>query len=396
MVSAHASPLSAAGEADPGDQSVHVDELASAMARAGHEVTVYTRRGSRSVRSRVDTPGGYRVVHVPAGPPRRAAKADLLPFTGDFGDFLRDRWRTDSPDLVHAHSWISGIATALTADELGIPFAQTFHTLGSAEQRHRSERAAGLADRIRLERMLGRRADRIIATCSAEVLELNGLGVPRGRISIVPCGVDLDRFSDEGPRAARTAHHRIVSAGPGLPHNGFDVAIAALPQLPDTELVVAGDVPEAHRLRHLATRLGVADRVRWPGRVPRAARPALLRSADVVVCTPRYEPFGTVALEAMACGVPVVAAAVGGLTDTVVDGFTGLLVRPGQRADLVSALRRLLGDPALRGIYGASGRDRANARYSWDRVAADAVRAYLVAAPSLRPAVKPRSRAATA
>lgn len=167
MVSAHASPLGAAGEADTGGQHVHVDELASAMTRAGHDVIVYTRRESRSVRSRVDTPAGYPVVHVPAGPPRRTPEAGLVPFTGEFSDFLRARWVTDPPDLVHAHSWISGIAAALATSELGIPFTQTFHTLGSVEQRHGGERATGLADRTRIERMVGRRADRTIATCSA-------------------------------------------------------------------------------------------------------------------------------------------------------------------------------------------------------------------------------------
>jgi glycosyltransferase involved in cell wall biosynthesis len=401
MVSEHVSPLAAAGDADAAGEHVHLDELASAMSRAGHEVTVYTRRASRSVRSRVDTPAGYRVVHVPAGPPRRTPKDDLLPFTGEFRDFLRDRWVSDPPDLAHAHFWISGIATALAARDVGIPFTQTFHTLGSVERRHLRERATGFADRIRLERMLGRRADRVIAACSDEVLELGRLGVPRDRISVVPCGVDLDRFSAGAPRAPRTAKHRIVSVGPLVSRTGFDVVIAALPQLPDTELVVAGgpergrqaDDAEARRLRQLATRLGVADRVRWPGRIPRADLPALLRSADVVVCTPSYEPHGSLALQAMACGVPVVAAAVGGLTDTVVDGFTGLLVRPGQPDGVAAALRRLLGNSALRDTYGAAGQDRATARYSWDRIAADTVRAYPVAAAEDAPAAQHRSRA---
>jgi glycosyltransferase involved in cell wall biosynthesis len=158
-----------------------------------------------------------------------------------------------------------------------------------------------------------------------------------------------------------------------VPRKGFDIAITALAQLPDTELVIAGgrergrlsQDPEAKRLRELAERLGVGDRVRWAGQVSREDMPALLRSADAVVCTPWYEPFGIVPLEAMACGVPVVAAAVGGLTDTVVDGVTGLLVRPQQPREL-----------ALRHAYGTAGHDRATARYSWDRVAADTLRAY--------------------
>jgi glycosyltransferase involved in cell wall biosynthesis len=399
MVSVHASPLAAAGKADAGSQGVHLDELATAMTKAGHELTLHTRRASRSVRSRVDTPAGYHVVHVPAGPPRSTSKDDLLPFTGVFSDFLRDHRATDPPDLVHAHSRISGNPAALAARELGIPFTQTSPTLRSAERQHLCERAPGLAERIRFERLLGRRADQVIATCAAEVLELRRLGVPGGRIAVVPSGVDLVRFASRGPRAPWTAKHRIVSVGPLVARTGFDLAIAALPQLPDTELVVAGGLEDgqqshgAHQLRQLATRLGVAERVRRPGRIPRAGLPALLRSADVVVCTPRYEPDGVVALQAMACGVPVVAAAVGGLTDTIVDGLTGLLVRPGQPDDVVTAIRRLLANPVLRDTYGAAGQDRATARYSWDRIAADTIRAYPVATPEPVPVRKPRSRA---
>jgi glycosyltransferase involved in cell wall biosynthesis len=184
--------------------------------------------------------------------------------------------------------------------------------------------------------------------------------------------------------ARRRLPHRLVTVGRLVPRKGFDIAITALAQLPDTELVIAGGPergrlsqdPEVKRLRELADRLGVGDRVRWPGQVSREDMPALLRSADAVVCTPWYEPFGIVPLEAMACGVPVVAAAVGGLTDTVVDGVTGLLVRPHQPKELAARVRRLLDDPALGHAYGTAGHDRAVARYSWDRVAADTLRAY--------------------
>jgi len=376
MVSEHADPP---GEAD--GQNVHVAELSAALTRAGHDVTVYTRRESREEPPEVRTPQGFRVVHVPAGPPR---KEHLLPAMGEFGSFLRDRWAGDRPDLAHAHFWTSGVATALAAGTTGTPVAQTFHTLGVVEKRYQGGQDTGPADRIRLERIIGRQAGRVIATCSDEVFELSRLGVPRSRISIVPCGVDLTRFTPDGPVARRGAPHRLVAVGRLVPRKGFDIAITALAQLPDTELVIAGGPeqgrlsqdPEARRLRELARRLGVGDRVRRPGRVSREDMPALLRSADVVVCTPWYEPFGIVPLEAMACGVPVVAAAVGGLADTVVDGVTGLLVRPHQPKELASRVRRLLDDPALRHAYGTAGHDRAEARYSWDRVAADTLRAY--------------------
>lgn len=384
MVSEHASPLATLGEVDAGGQNVHVAELSAALVRAGHEVTVYTRRDSRRLPSEVDTEDGYHVVHVPAGPARKLPKDDLLPYMGKFGTFLRDRWSVDPPDLAHAHFWMSGVATALAARPAAVPMVETFHALGAVKKRYQGANDTSPADRVRLERMIANRTEHIIATCTNEVFELARMGVPRGRMSVVPCGVDLDRFTPQGPTDERGAPHRLLTVGRLVPRKGFDVVIAALALLPNTELVIAGgpgkrqfsrDV-EACRLRGLADRLGVADRVRFLGQTPHEDMPALLRSADVVVCTPWYEPFGIVPLEAMACAVPVVAAAVGGLTDTVVDGVTGLLVRPHAPRELAAQIRKLLSDPALGFAYGVAGHERAHVRYSWDRVAADTARVY--------------------
>ncbi|MFI9454748.1 glycosyltransferase [Amycolatopsis sp. NPDC052450] len=384
MVSEHASPLAALGGADAGGQNVHVAELSAALSRQGHDVTVYTRRENRRVPATVETPDGYRVVHVAAGPARKLPKDELLPHMGEFGRVLRSRWTKDRPDVVHAHFWMSGLASVLAAKDLGIPVTQTFHALGVVKRRYQGKNDTSPAERMRLERMIAKQADRVIATCSDEVFELVRMGLPRSRASVVPCGVDLNKFTPDGERAPRTAAHRIVSVGRLVPRKGFDLAIAALASLPDTELVIAGgpdsgpltEAPEVRRLLAIADRLGVTDRVRLPGLVSREQMPALLRSADAVVCTPWYEPFGIVPLEAMACGVPVVATAVGGLTDTVVDGVTGLLVPPRNPKELAGALRRLLNDASACESFGIAGADRVRARYSWDRVAADTLRAY--------------------
>ena len=141
--------------------------------------------------------------------------------------------------------------------------------------------------------------------------------------------------------------------------------------------------PEARRLAEHARASGVAERVHLLGQVERDQVPELLRSADVVVCTPWYDPFGTVALEAMACGVPVVATAVGGMADTVVDRVTGRLVPPGRPDLLARTLRAVLADPALRAGYGAAGADRAVSRYTWDRAARDTLRVYQRCRPAV-------------
>ncbi|MEU6643918.1 glycosyltransferase [Saccharomonospora sp. NPDC046836] len=378
MVSENASPLTPLG-----GQNVHVAELSTGLARAGHDVTVYTRQNGTDQPAVVRAPAGYRVVHVPAGPLRQST-AEPPPHLGEFTTFLERQWRTGRPDVVHAHFWMSGLASVLAARALDVPVVQTFHTLGVVKRRQQSVEDAGPPERMRLERLIGRQAARVVATCSDEVFELVRMGVARSRVSVVPGGVDIERFTPGGKPARRGPHHRIAAVGRLVPRKGFDIAIAALPALPGTELVVAGgpepgrlaEDAEARRLLRYADRLGVADRVRLVGQVGRADMPALLRSADAVVCTAWYEPSGLVPLEAMACGVPVVAAAVGGLTDAVVDGVTGTLVPPKRPDAVAAAVRTLLADPALRDAYGIAGSDRARCRYSWDRIADDTYRVY--------------------
>ncbi|GDY33363.1 glycosyltransferase [Gandjariella thermophila] len=388
MVSEHANPLAALGEVDAGGQNLHVAELSAALVRRGHEVTVYTRRDDPDPPEQVRAEAGYRVVHVPAGPARRLPKDELLPHMEEFGRRLERSWRAGRPDMVHAHFWMSGLAALLAARPSGVPVIQTFHALGVVKRRHQGDADTSPPERINLERAIGRSMSRIAATCSDEVFELARMGIPRARMSVVPCGVDLERFTPDRPARGdfpeRRARYRIVTVGRLVPRKGFSTAIEALRGVPDTELVIAGgpergrlaDDPEAARLRELAETLGVSNRVRMLGQVSRDDMPALLRSADLVLCTPWYEPFGIVPLEAMACGVPVVAGAVGGLVDTVVDGVTGRLVPPRKPDELAATLRRLLADPATREAYGAAGVDRARSRYSWDRIALDTLRVY--------------------
>ncbi|MDV3126934.1 glycosyltransferase [Mycobacterium sp. 21AC1] len=384
MVSEHASPLAALGGVDAGGQNVHVAELSAALSRRGHEVAVYTRRDAPNLPERVETADGYTVVHVPAGPPEQIPKDEMLRYMGQFGQFLDAEWSADRPDITHAHFWMSGVATQLCARHLNLPTVQTFHALGVVKRRHQGARDTSPQERLKLEAMVARGATWVAATCTDEVFELIRLGRSKSRTSVVPCGVDLNLFTPDGPKARRGAPRRIVSVGRFVPRKGFDLAIRALASIPDTELVIVGGPekpalkhdPEACRLRSLAEELGVSDRVRLCGPVARADMPALLRSADVVACTPWYEPFGIVPLEAMACGIPVVASAVGGMLDTVVHDVTGRLVPPKRPDLLAETLNQLLRDDFLRQSLGAAGRDRARSRYSWERIATDTLRVY--------------------
>ena len=385
MVSEHASPLAVLGGVDAGGQNVHVAALASEMARQGAEVVVHTRRDDCPLPRRVELAPGVVVDHVPAGPPEPLPKDDLLPHMDAFAADLAARWREQRPDVVHSHFWMSGYAALQAARELSIPVVHTFHALGVVKRRYQGERDTSPPERLGIERDVLRRADHVVATCSDELFELVRLGGTRGRLTVIPCGVDLALFTPAGRRARRRpGRQRIVCLGRLVERKGVGNAITALAQIPGAELVIAGGPPrveldrdpEVRRLRRLAREAGVEDRVDLRGRLDRADAAALLRSADAVVCVPWYEPFGIVPLEAMACGVPVVASAVGGMIDTVVDGVTGVHVSPRDPERLAEALAELLADPARRAAYGAAGAERARQRYGWPRVAAATLDVY--------------------
>jgi glycosyltransferase involved in cell wall biosynthesis len=385
MVSEHASPLAVLGGVDAGGQNVHVAALATELARLGHAVEVYTRRDDPGLPEEVPLAPGVQVVHVPAGPAAPVPKDDLLPWMGDLGRWLADRWeRTTPPDVVHAHFWMSGLAALQAAAPLDVPVVQTFHALGSVKRRYQGAADTSPPGRVRAETVVARRADLVIATCSDEVAELGRLGLPAERTRVVPCGVDVGRFTPARGTGAGGAGRRLVVIGRLVERKGVDTVVRALADVPGADLRVAGgpprdrlrDDPEARRLLDVAREAGVGDRVRLLGGVRHEDVPALLRSADVVVATPWYEPFGIVPVEAAACGVPVVGSAVGGLLDTVQDGVTGTLVPPRDPAALAAALRALLDDDGRRAAYGRAARRAAVHRYAWDRVAVQTAAVY--------------------
>jgi D-inositol-3-phosphate glycosyltransferase len=377
MVSEHASPLAVLGGVDAGGQNVHVAALAAALGRLGDEVVVHTRRDDPQLPRRVALATGVTVDHVDAGPAVALGKDELLPHMRAFAEDLRAVWADSPPDVVHSHFWMSAVAALDAAADLGIPVVHTFHALGTVKRRHQGAKDTSPARRIAIERGIAADVDRIVATCTDEVFELLRMGADRRRITVVPCGVDLDRFSPGvgEPRAAGV--RRLVAACRLVERKGIGNAITALAALDGCELHVAGgpaadafaEDTEVRRLRALAGACGVADRVVLRGRVDRDAMPALLRSADAVVCVPWYEPFGIVPLEAMACGVPVVASAVGGQTDSVVHGVTGVHVPPRDPSALADALRALLADPERRAALGEAGARRARERYGFAKIA---------------------------
>lgn len=390
MISEHASPLADLGTVDAGGQNLHVARLSAAVTALGHHVRVYTRRTDPAQPPRVTAPEGYEVVHVPAGPPAPIRKDALLPYMPRFGRWLASSWERYGrvPDAVHAHFWMSGLAALVARDRIPRPLVQTFHALGTVKFRYQGDQDTSPAGRIAAERRVGQEADRIVAQCQDEVWELLALGAPAGRIAVIPSGVDTTAFTPDGPAASRSPERpRLLSVGRLVPRKGFDLAILALRQVPEAELVIVGGPPadqfdgdpEVRRLRKTAAKAEVADRVRLVGPVPHSGLPQWYRSADILVCAPRYEPFGLTTLEGMACGNPVVATAVGGLTDSVADGETGELVGAPDPVAIGNAVRRLLSDPARRHAYAAAAVNRARHHYPWSATAAQLVSLYRIA-----------------
>ncbi|WP_199253440.1 glycosyltransferase [Mycolicibacterium mengxianglii] len=350
--------------------------LSSELAAVGHDVSVYLPSPGRAPGSEVMSAQGYRVVRVPSGGTRRKQSDDL----GVFSRNLQQVWGEERPDVVHAQSWLSGMAAQLAARSHGLPVVQSFDDIAVTDRRT----GAGDAGQGRkLVSLLARRASWVAANNNDELFELLRMGCVRSRISVVPYGVDSEVFTPPGEAAQRSGlQHRIVAVWASTGRLGVDTAVRALAALPDTELVLALDATAAGarevsaELLQAAGVVGVADRVTIADVRAATDLAALLRSADVCVCPAVTEPTGAAALMAMSCGVPVVATAVGALGDIVVDEVTGRLVPPGNVVRFAEATRRLLHEPFAGRGMGAAGRDRARSRYSWDRVAGDAARAY--------------------
>ncbi|HXH84796.1 MAG TPA: glycosyltransferase [Candidatus Tectomicrobia bacterium] len=390
LLSLHTCPLAALGGKETGGMNVYVRELARELSRMGVEADVFTRSQDPSIPRVVALAARARVVHVAAGPEAPVPRERVRDHVDEFVDGV-DAWRRrdgGAYDLIHAHYWLSGLAGLALRARWGASLVQMFHTLG------RLKNAAGRLDdrepvvRVRDEERIVAEADRVIAATAVERAHLaTHYGADLERVAVVPCGVDTDLFAPGDRDAARSALG--LDAGPLAlyvgrltPIKGLETLLDALARLPRAAglLVVGGDVDEpvdghVQALRARVARLGLAERVRFVGPQPQPALRDWYRAADVVVLPSYYESFGMVAMEAMACGRPVIASRVGGLQTTVLDEVTGVLVPDQDPVALAAAVGRLLGDPGLRRRLGREG-VRWAARHRWPCVAEAVCREY--------------------
>jgi D-inositol-3-phosphate glycosyltransferase len=367
--------------------NVYVRELVSSLAQAGVDCRVYVRSAQPGLRAEVPVEPGFRVVHVPAGP-FDLAKEQLPGIVDEWTDgVLADIERTGGVDAIHANYWLSGLAGHRLKHTLDRPLVSTFHTLARVKAETGDDEPQR---RVDAETEVVACSDAILASSTAEAEQLVRLYRARpDRIEIVPPGVDHAFFSPGDQRGARVAldlpldRPVLLFVGRIQPLKGLGVAVAALAALrrDDAQLVVVGGPSgaegdaELDRVMKLAAQLGVSERIRLVPPQPHHVLSTYYRAADVCVVPSRSESFGLVALEAGACGVPVVAAAVGGLTSLVDDGRSGFLVEGRDPAAFAAAIDRLLGDSALAASMSVRAAERARS-YTWSTSAARLRRLY--------------------
>ena len=387
VLSMHTSPLAQLGAGDGGGMNVYVRELSGALARAGVDCDVYTRASSTGLAPTVDVEPGVRVHHVAAGPLGPVPTAELPALVTDFTAGVLDRMAADSPpDLIHANYWLSGLSGHVLKHTLELPLVSTFHTL--ARVKAEAEDDCGLRARAEAE-VIGC-SDAILANSPDEAMQLERLysAVP-DRIEIVPPGVDHRLFfpADRGASRAELglgAEPVLLFVGRIQRLKGADVAVralAALDRFPSATLVLIGGpsgpdgAAELARLQDLVVECGVRDRVRFVPPQPHGSLATYYRAADVCLVPSRSESFGLVALEAAACGTPVVAAAVGGLRSLVAHEVTGFLVEGREPGHFAAFAARLLAEPGLAAEMGTRASAAAR-RYRWSITAARLRRVY--------------------
>jgi D-inositol-3-phosphate glycosyltransferase len=386
VLSMHTSPLAQPGSGDGGGMNVYVRELSTALARAGVTCEVFTRAFRPDLPETVRVEPGFRVHHVPAGPPTDVPKEELPELVPAFTTGVLERIDRRETDALHANYWLSGLAGHSIKHELDLPLVSTFHTLArvkaEASEDEPRRRAHAEAEIIGC-------SDAVLASCTVEKAQIVQLyGADPERIEIVAPGVDLAFFAPGDRAQARRAlglpadRPIVLFVGRIQPLKALDVAVAAVSRLDVPALLVVVGGPsgpagpaEVDRIGKLVAELGLSDRVRFVPPQRHELLTTFYRAADVCVVPSRSESFGLVALEAAACGTPVVASAVGGLRTLVEHGRTGFLVEGRDPEAFAAYLGEIVTNPGLARQMSASAAAGAR-RYTWSIAGARLRRLY--------------------
>ncbi len=402
MLSYHTCPLATLGGKDTGGMNVYVRDLTCELGRLGIHVDVFTRSQDEHVPHVLHDLGfGNRVVHIPAGPEEPKSKSDIAKYIPEFAQGIIQfaAEKGIKYDVIHSHYWMSGLAAELLSDAWGgTPIVNMFHTLGEMKNRvARSEDEKAGEDRLNGERQVLRRAERIIVATLAELTQLRFLYRADSRkMTVIPPGVDTCHFypipADEAKQyiGLKPENRMVLFVGRIEPLKGIDTLIQAMSCLdlqgmhrPVHLAIIGGDVDvspeemsdEMTRLQKMCDDLCMGGMVVFLGKRGQDTLPYYYSAAEVVVMPSLYESFGMVALEAMACGTPVIASEVGGLGYLVQNGITGYTIPDSEPEALCDKLSWLLGNTDLRNEMGASAAKYA-ANYAWNKIAAQIIDVY--------------------
>lgn len=403
FISDHASPLATLGGKDSGGQNVYVAEVAVQLSLLGYQVDIYTRAEDPTQDEIVYWKPNIRVIHIVAGPIAILPKEQLYDYMTEFSSnmisFIEDNHL--QYHLVHAHFWLSGMVAIDVKKQLEIPFVVTFHALGAVRRLHQGCSDKFPKIREKIERDIIWQAERIIAECPNDLKDLiQHYQAPLDKIEIIPCGYNPTDFYPVDRKEAKKrlnlnpAFTYILQLGRMVKRKGIDNVIEAFSHaqhaIPELRLLVVGgnfqsedDQIEFDRLNHLCEELDLKDKVIFTGQKNRDMLRYYYAASELFITTPWYEPFGITPLESMACGTPVIGADVGGISFTVRNGETGLLVAPQQPQQLSSAIVDLISDDRKRLKFAVNALRHVKS-FTWKTVSESIAQLYEQCIPQVR------------
>jgi glycosyltransferase involved in cell wall biosynthesis len=389
LISVHGDPAVEIGKEEAGGQNVYVRHVGEELARQGWRVDMFTRASGAEQTKIVEHVPNCRTIRLTAGPEEFVPRDEIFGYRHQFVEaLLKFSEKEDIKySLIHTNYWISGWVGLELKRRLSLPVVHTYHSLGAVKYKSVSTIPMIASTRLKVEKDCLENDDRIIATSPQEQEHMRSLVSTKGKISIVPCGTDIEHYGAISRETARRTlgiacdAKVVLYVGRFDKRKGIETLVRAVNASqwrndPNLILLIGGgsrpgqsDGIERERIEEIVSELGLGEKTRFPGRIGEEELPFYYAAADVCVVPSHYEPFGLVAIEAMASGTPVVASDVGGLQFTVVPEETGLLAPPKDVESFARAIDRILSDPQYRDRLGENARRRVEEKFSWSGVA---------------------------
>jgi glycosyltransferase involved in cell wall biosynthesis len=377
------------GKEEAGGQNVYVRQVGEALAKQGWHVDMFTRCANAEQPKIVEHGPRCRTIRLVAGPEEFVPRDEIFGYASTFVEEVLKFQQQSGIEysLVHTNYWISSWVGMELKKRQPLKQVHTYHSLGAVKYKSVNTIPLIASTRLAVEKAVLETAERIVATSPQEKEHMRSLVSTKGNIDIIPCGTDIRRFGSLTKEAARAAIGidpealMVFYVGRFDERKGIETLVRAVGQSQlrgnqKLKLVIGGgsrpgqsDGIERERIEGIVAELGMTEITTFPGRIGDDLLPAYYTAADVCVVPSHYEPFGLVAIEAMACGTPVVASDVGGLQFTVVPEQTGLLASPKDEAAFATAIDRILSDAEWRNQLGKNARARVESKFSWDGVA---------------------------